>query len=107
EEAHLLHPREQEKRCPQTLERPRANRAKRSFAASPQLFVCLPVSAKDRILEVGHAFPSDHRRLNLRQRPSGSWDWPGLLGYHLPLDGAAGWNRNILDCAEARPGSFD
>src|SRR5690606_34926817 len=79
EEAHLLHPREKKQRGAKALEGSGADRAKRGLAASSQIFVRLPVSAKDRVLEVGHALPSDHGRLNLRQRPRGGWDRPGLL----------------------------
>src|SRR5690606_27344401 len=83
------------------------DRAKRGLSASAQLFVRLPVSAKDRVLEVGHALPPDHGRLNLRQRPRGSRDRPGIFGYHFHLDGAADWNRDIFDRAEACPGPLD
>src|SRR5690606_34950494 len=68
EEANLLNPFEEEERRAQALESPGTHRAQRGLAASPQLFVRLPVSAKDRVLEVGHALPPDHGRLNLRQR---------------------------------------
>src|SRR5690606_38671701 len=46
EEAHLLHPREKKQCGAKALEGTGADRAKRGLAASPQLFVRLPVSAK-------------------------------------------------------------
>src|SRR5690606_36949176 len=91
EETHLLHPREKKQCGAKALEGTRTDRAKRGLAASPQLFVRLPVSAKDRILEVDHALPPDHGCLNLRQRPCWSWDRPGILSHHLHLDGADFW----------------